>query len=285
MIAASHPFRPRTVIVILCLATLLVSCASPRLAYPRLDWLAAWKLGQYVKLDASQEQRFEAAFGELWDWHRREELPRYGADLRALAARVEHPLATQDVAHWAQRTEAHSQRLLARGLPAACSLMAGFNDAQRDSVLAKVDERLVDDREKYLDGDEARQRKAAATRTRQFLERWIGGLSAPQEAMVARWSATRPARLRQWLEQRQRWRSRFAAALEQRAQPGFCAQLEPLFLRPGEAGDGAWVEQPHAQPWFTFLAEVSSTLSERQRTHLRDKLLAYADDTQHLAQR
>jgi hypothetical protein len=270
--------RLRAVIATLVAAVCLCACQAPQLAYKKLGWLASWKLGQYVDLDATQEREFETNFRDLWDWHRATELSGYGQDLRELARATRQPMSREAVHSWAVRAQAHSQRVLARGMNPACTLLSSFDDAQRDSVLERIDQNIEKDAEEYLDGSESEIRKQARKRMRKSLERWVGDLDHSQEHMLKTWSHSRPLRYRQWIEERRQWRQQLALVLEQRAAPEFCDRLQALVLHPREEQDGDLVNEASARAWIEFLASFSATLDDQQRDHLHDKLVELASD-------
>lgn len=259
------------------LAATLCACAAPQIAYQKLDWLASWKLSQYVDLKASQERQFDSDFKQLWDWHRATELAEYTTDLRALAQQTQAPMSAAEVSQWADRVADHSRRVVARAAPSACELMATLDDAQRDSMLKRIDKDIADDVEEYLDPPVAQIRKDARKRIRKNLTRWVGSLSPAQEAMLGAWSERRPQRYGEWIAERRRWRDRLASLLDQRAQPQFCEQFRSLLL-PERDHDADLVNQQNAQTWFDFLAAFSATLDAKQREHLRAKLLDLAKD-------
>lgn len=263
----------------------LAACAAPQLAYQKLDWLASWKVGKYVELDASQERSFETDFRRIWDWHRATELGAYGQDLRELAKAAQQPMTSEQVRAWGLRAEAHSQRVLQQAIAPACALLSSLDDRQRDSILERLAHDIDEDAEEYLDGSEPEIRKQARKRMRKSLERWVGGLDDRQEAMLDAWSQTRPQRYREWIEERRQWRMRLAAVLERRRDADFCDTLQSLLLRPREDGDGDLVNEANAGAWADFLASFSQTLDERQREHLRGKLTGLADDFEALQRR
>lgn len=266
----------------LALALLLAACSAPRLAYERADWLAGLRIGQFVDLDAAQEQRFEQAFDALWQWHRREELPRYRDDLRALAAAVDEPRSAAQLADWATLAESHLRRALQRAQPASCELVASLDAGQQAEILSRLDERLRDDRERYLELPLAKQQAAARKRLRGNVERWIGSLDAQQLRQLTAFADTRPARWAEWIAQRERWRVRFAVVLAQPRDATFCTALQPLLLSPGRDAGASRSTEANAADWFAFLATFSHTLSPAQREHLRERLLALAADFEHL---
>lgn len=274
--------RGARILLIAGLAAAVCACEAPQVAYKRLDWLASWKLGQYVDLKSAQESQFESEFKQLWAWHRTTELGEYTSDLRLLAQETQEPMTAGEIRDWAQRAEVHSRRVLQRAAPPACELMAGFDDRQRDSVLERIDNNIAKDVDEYLEPPIETVRKDARKRLRKSLERWVGDLEPAQEEMVKTWSQVRPQRYEDWIAERRRWRDRLAAALDQRRKPEFCDQLKALLLPPDEGQDADLVNQENAQKWYGFLATFSATLDQRQRKHLREKLLELASDFEDL---
>ncbi|MGH8517659.1 MAG: DUF6279 family lipoprotein, partial [Panacagrimonas sp.] len=186
---------------------------------------------------------------------------------------------------WALRAEVHSQRVLERGMDPACTLMSSFDDAQRDSLLKRIDRNIDEDAEEYLDASDSEIRKKARKRMRKSLERWVGELDDHQEAMLDTWAQARPQRYRQWIDERRTWRGRFAAILDQRTSPEFCDRLQSLVLHPQDEQDGDLVNEASARVWIEFLASFSATLDEQQREHLHDKLVELASDFEALQQK
>ncbi len=272
--------RVRLMLALMSLAALSVSCTAPKIAYQRLDWLASWKLGQYVDLKAQQERRFQTDFKQIWDWHRANELAGYSHDLRALAQATQAPMTPDAVRAWAERADMHSRRVVDRAALPTCGLMASFDDSQRDSVLRRIDEDIAEDVEKYLEPPVETVRKNARKRLRKSLVRWVGDLEPAQEAMVERWSQVRPKRYAEWIAERRRWRDRFAAALDQRGDAAFCGRLKSLLVQPDadQDHDADLVNKGNAEAWFEFLATFSTTLDKRQRQHLREQLEELASD-------
>ena len=273
---AARPFGRG--LVLAALICVLGACAAPQVAYKRLDWLASWKLGQYVDLKTTQESRFETEFQQLWDWHRATELAGYGSDLRELAKQTQEPMNAEEVRQWASRAGQHTRRVVERAAAPACELLATFDDTQRDSMLQRIDDDIQDDVDEYLEPPIDTVRKDARKRLRKSLVRWVGDLEPGQEAMVDAWAERRPKRYAEWIAERRRWRDRLAAALDQRRSPAFCGELKTLLLPEEEGQDQDLVNQDNAQTWFAFLATFSTTLVERQRAHLRTRLLELATD-------
>lgn len=273
----------RGVTLILLVVLGVGACTGHRLAYKRADWLASWRLSQYVDLNSSQEQRFDSEFRRLWDWHRATELPIYASELRELAAATGGPRVTpEQLAAWADRAEANVRRMIDRALPPSCALMADFSDAQRDSLLARLDRDQEKRIEEYLEPADAKLRERAQKRLRRSVERWTGRLEASQIEELKQWSQTRPLNYADWIAGRQQFRDGLAAVLDRREAPEFCSALHGLFAPADAASPKVAEDRARERAWFEFLAQFSTTLSEEQRAHLRDQLLELAEDLDQL---
>lgn len=276
--AAFLASAPRLALALFLLCAAVSACTAPRLAYEQLDVLASWRMSRYVQLDAPQQQLYDAEFSKLWRWHRAEELPAYAADLRHMAQLAERAATTDEISEWAERAQAHSRRLVERALPAGCTLIASFSEAQRISVLQGIDHNIAEAQEKYVDLPEAERQRKSLRRLRRSLERWVGKLEPGQLAMAEAWNQSRPRRHAEWLAERRTWRAQFADLLARRTQPEFCPALGSLLL----PADAALTQHPGAQSWFEFLSRLSSTLNAAQREHLREAVSSLVEDAEAL---
>ena len=269
------------------IAALLSGCSfATRFAYNNLDWLAKREIGKYVSLTREQKQDVDARFDPLWDWHRREELPRYAADLRALANAAQRGLTEQDLRGFLDTGEQWAARLAQRGLPDVAAVIASFDDAQIAEILDKVDEDNADYREKYIEPDEAKRRSNAAKRMRKSLDKRLGSLSSAQRQRVEQWANARQLNAEGWAAEQVRWRDDFAAVLKSRGEPGFAQRLQPLFENnPDELPPALFSSNAYnTRLWIDMILDIDASMSERQRVHLVDHIIEFAEDFEALAQ-
>lgn len=278
--AAFPPSARRRALALFLLCAAVSACTAPRLAYEQLDVLTSWRMSQYVELDAPQQQLYDTEFSKLWRWHRAEELPAYAADLRHVAQLAERAVTADEISDWAERAQAHSQRMVERALPAGCTLIASFSEAQRVSVLQRMDRDIAQAQEKYVDLPEAERQRKSLRRLRRSLERWVGKLEPGQLAMAEAWNQSRPGRHAEWLAERRAGRAQFADLLTRRTQPEFCPALGLLLLPPD--ANAALTQRPGALSWFEFLSRLSSTLNAAQRDHLREAVFSLVEDAEAL---
>ncbi len=263
----------------------LGACSLTQLAYNRLDLVARWHLSDYVSLDDDQERQFDAAFAELWDWHRRTELPQYAEQLRMLAAAVEQPLTQPVLERLLQRVQLRQAAVLDRVATLACSLAPSLTDAQVDELLAALAEARFEFSENEVEAPESQQRRDDERELLSQSRRWLGSLTAAQRKLISEWGAQHSLIAAQWLAAQQRWDAAVAARLAERDQADFCTRARPLITeRPAlwTAAERSAFTTSRLQ-WMALTEALSQTATAAQRKYLRKRLLALADDFEALA--
>ncbi len=281
---ATTPARPAGVIalagLLMCASVFLGACSAPRFAYERLDWIARWQVGRYVSLTDEQTARFDAGFAEAWQWHRREELPMWVAELRQLAATVDAPMPPERISALTERFSQSIGRVVARLAPLACTLGPSLSDRQVADILETIDEDNDEFREEQIEPTDAAVRKFNLKTLEKSLRRNFGALTPAQQARLRERNNARPSIAPEWLAYRQRWRAELATILEQRQSADFCPALTGLLLD----GETLWTEEQkeaftadRAQ-WLALFAELAPTLTGEQRKRARQRLTETADD-------
>lgn len=275
----------RRLLLILLLAS-LAGCGTTRFAYNRLDWIANWQIGRYVDLNDTQRVLFESHFAALWDWHRRHELPRYAADLDALASAIADGTLDRALLDENQRiVNAHVVRLYERALPNAALLLGTLDDDQ----LTAMRERL----RKNAAREDARYRKLGLDgwhdeMTRDMLRglrRWIGRATPAQRDRIRDWAEARMATPALWLDYRQAWTDDFFVLLDDRRDANFSARLRDRL----EGRDGFRSEALNAaadadrESWLQLMLDLHASLEPRQRAHMVRELRRFAEDFETLA--
>lgn len=266
-------------------AALLTSCSTVKLAYNQADWLVSWEVGKFVDLDGPSRARFKEGFAALWSWHRSTQLDAYAADLRELAEAMQGPLSRDQIEAYRKRASAHGERLVDEALPAMASVLAALDDRQVAGML----EKLAEQRHEEADEDEART--AEETRelyARNFIrgfKRWLGPISDAQAQRVGEWAASRRDEPGLWRRYGEQWAQAFEGTLATRAEPGFEARLRGVFEDPDlpdREAVRALIEENRGK-YLDLLASLAPTLTEKQRRHLRNRLLDLAEDFEELA--
>lgn len=277
--------RPLRIAIVAALAAVVAGCAATKTIYNHLDWWASWQLGKFVELDGPQEQLFDEGFQPLWDWHRSTQLARYAADLRDLARAAEGPMTPEQIGDFMQRATAHSWRVLDEALPATVRLLRSLDDAQVQEMVERLNERREDREEEAREMSLDELADDAAHDMRDTLRQWLGRLAPEQNDRVERWAKER--RYDPALEgaYQKAWMDAYADLLAARARPDFGERLRAFFREPSVPHRPAIVQKRdgNRRLWIQFMSELSATLSERQRKHLRHELRELAEKLDELA--
>lgn len=264
---------------------LLAGCAGFKLSYNHLDFIAGWQVNRFVDLEPTQKRLFDDRFDDFWRWHRGTQLELYAADLRELIPAVERPLTAAQVQVYLERSREHLGRAMREAVPDTARLLQTLDDAQAAELVENLAERRRERAEEERDLDENELRERAAGQMEDNLERWIGSLSRDQLKRVDRWAAERRYAGTIWAQYQEAWAAAFAQVLVHRHEPDFPKRLGELFREPRLPGRAEMqaLQDHNRGLWVALLADLSGTLTERQRRHLRERLATVADDLDELS--
>jgi Family of unknown function (DUF6279) len=185
---------------VLFAALLLAACSTLSLGYPQLPRLASWWIDGYLDLDRAQDAQLDRALAQLYDWHRRDELPRLQALLTRADALWAEGGATEAKLLQLEREAGESvERTLAQAAPLATPLLASLRPEQWQRLQRKLAERLEEWREKAQEPDATERR---GKRFADGLERWLGDVERPLRRQARReaegWPADADVLAREW---------------------------------------------------------------------------------------
>jgi hypothetical protein len=270
---------------LLLMCGLLSACSTTSLIYNRLGFLARWEAGRYVSFDSAQKAQFDVQFEQFWDWHRREELPRWVAELRHMADTLDQPVSRAALSATAEHYGEAWDRIMAHLVPLACALGSGLSGDQVDELLAEADEDIADLVREQIEPGPDEVAKDSEREIAKALRRWFGSLDDDQRALIADWNRARPPVAEAWVAYRRRWRDALGDALAQRESPDFCPQMKTLLTD----GSRLWTpeqEQIFARnqaQWLDLFGQLLPSLSEEQREHAQRRLRELADTFAELA--
>jgi hypothetical protein len=204
------PRPPGAVPLRTCLVALLLfvlaGCAF-ELAYDNVPRLARWFASEFIDMDDAQEARFDAGVREVWNWHRKDHLPRYADFLDDLPRRFADGAEPGEIAAIIATFYAWSVEIEERVQPMSIELLGSLSDGQLGELerkLRKNNEDLAkDERGRSLDENRAEWRKQTAKRFSQF----SGRLSDAQNAYLAEQSVRYLPDTVLWAEYRGRWQA------------------------------------------------------------------------------
>ncbi|MBI3349095.1 MAG: hypothetical protein HY020_18035 [Burkholderiales bacterium] len=155
----------------------LVGCSGLTLAYQQLPLLASLWVDHYLDLDGAQRGRLKEQLRAWQAWHRREELPQWGALLRQANAALDDGVTTEELLALELGVRASVERCLQHAAPLAAPLLAGLQPAQWQHLQKRMDEKTAEWREAQSGSGGPDER---AKHYVDNLDRWLGDLDRAQ---------------------------------------------------------------------------------------------------------
>ncbi|MDX1692237.1 MAG: DUF6279 family lipoprotein [Ketobacteraceae bacterium] len=271
--------------VLMAFVLLLSGCAV-KLVYNQLDWVIPWYLDDYMSLNSSQEEVFDKRLKNYLTWHRKTQLPEYGAFLREVADDLETGMTKAGIHHVQERTRELGQVLLQRLVPDMVALFRDASDEQVAELFEAFEKQNEKYREEYIEASEKAQRKKRARETEAYIERWTGRLNSEQKALIREGTSNYQLMGQEWLDARLAWQQEFRRILGVREdEQAFEKALTALLLADDFGQSEAFAAKlAHNQLLLENLYfRLDQTLSDRQRERAVEKLRSYARDFHELA--
>nr|WP_010132261.1 DUF6279 family lipoprotein [Microbulbifer agarilyticus] len=285
MTTAIQPNRTNTCarITTLLLALLLLSlagCSSVRLVYGHLDWWMDRTLNKYLDLDGPQKELLSRRVDEFHRWHRQTQLPRYADYMEQLATQVDSPdVSPKNLKKIEKQVDDfwHSSVVMLSDL--LLPILVELDDNQ----INQLAENARKEREKSLKKWDKSQRK----REKQFrkqAERWLGDLTAEQQAMIDKQVAETSFNPASRIAQRELWTNTFLDTLRNKPQ-GYESKLRKLLIDPQTLWPDDYRQMQDAlrDQGRTLATGILESTTPEQRAHMQETLLEFASDFRHLA--
>lgn len=263
----------------------LSGCAV-KFVYNQLDWAIPWYLSDYLSLNGSQEAFFEKRLDQYLTWHRKTQLPKYGAFLEQVAGKVETGI-TEESIRWIQtRTRELGEILIVRLAPDMIELFQQTSDKQIAALYEKFAEDNEEYREEYVTAPEKKQRERRAEEIADYIERWTGSLTDEQLQLIREGTENYALMGEEFLQARIAWQDEFRRILAIRQnKQGFSEEMTALLMSDEYGQTPSFQEKlAHNQALLESLYfRLDKTLSKRQRQKAVNKLRSYAEDFHELA--
>jgi hypothetical protein len=267
-------------------------CSMARLGYDTLPTWAHWQVERYLDLDEQQRDIVGRHLDEVHRWHRRSQLPEYGAFLREVDDRLRTPVDAADFGPWRDRVGEAWEALADRLAPG----LAELGLTLREEQIRRLRERFADSneklREELLPARGKTREQARGERLVKRAEFFLGRLTSAQAREITVLAAGLPPTEEAWLAEREARQRGFLRLLEQlrREQPpkAEARRLAREYLagmwKPHEIRRGQRIERS-VEAGDAFAAQVLEIATPRQRAHLSKLLTGFAEDFDALSAR
>jgi hypothetical protein len=275
----------------LALALGMAACSSATLttlaynnaafAYSNLGPMLTFLVDDYVDIDGAREDWVRARLDRALAWHRAEELPRYRAFLEGVLAKTDAPFRVEDIAAHQRELRVYYHRVVAQVIPDTAEFLGTVDSTE----VAQIERKFAEDNRKYVkESVRGTPEDRLDRRMKRFighLESWVGPLETAQRALVIeRYHGF--ADLSEELLGERRYRQTEALALIKSHPPR--AQMEAGLKRLLIETD-TWRRPEYAQKlrerdlsMHTLIADLSATLTERQRAALQKRIRGFLRD-------
>jgi hypothetical protein len=278
------------IIGLLAVAVALAACSAVKLGYNSVPQLSAWWLDGYVDLGDDQEPRIREDLARLFQWHRRQELPRIGALLQQAERLVGNEMTADEACAMVPAIRERVAAVFERAEPAAVTLALGLRPEQLVHLRHKYDKNNREYRKDWIEPPAAEMREK---RFKQYVERAemiYGRLDEAQREQVRRQLAGSVFSPETNLRERQRRQQDILQTLRRLAgQPVSLSEaraaVHQLIERTLHSPDAAYrsYEQTLIQQGCRDLAALHQTTTPQQRQSAVRRLRAYQRDVEELA--
>ncbi len=272
--------------LVLCILLSLTTACSTSFVYNRLDTLAGWYLRSLVSLDDDQRQQLKQWLTQTLDWHRESELKRYAGFLRELSQQVLQPGTPASYEQTQKQFQSFWSDFVARTAPEAAALLQRLSPEQVEELIRNMDQKArerADEEESDLD----KWRREQAKGLTRFLKRWSGSASDEQKALITAAASQLEPSQTEWLASQAAWQRELRTALTATPSAKKTARIEHLLTHADHQWTQEYVDksQRNRQRYMDLITSLDSTLSPKQREHLRSEFLELAEQLDTIARR
>ena len=121
------------------LLMLSLSSCTQSFFYNRLDTLFNWYIDDYIELDQTQQQSFDAQLNKVLQWHRSEELNRYIQFLKQLKVDIKTPINRNMIDIWGEQTLIAYERVEEKMFNLFTTTVENLSQQQVDNLIEKLE--------------------------------------------------------------------------------------------------------------------------------------------------
>jgi rubrerythrin len=252
----------------------LTSCSS-KLAYNNLDWWVYWYMDDYIELKDEQEEKFDAHLQNWLSWHKKSELTRYKAQLEDIKKQIQNETLNSSIVYNnLELARSHWERVRDEVSPELAAIAKTLDDEQVVTLFAaleKDNKEEEEERQEALEKSEAERLKDRIERIQETISERIGDLSKEQKQIVSTYAQQFISTGDAWITYCRNIQNAARKLFVSRKQnERFEQELVALMQNPDNYKSDVY-KQSSAHNMIvtaTLLAEIFSTLSEKQRQTL-----------------
>lgn len=262
-------------------------CSTMRVGYDHADWYLRYKINDYTSFNAQQKDEIRREVATYMYWHRKNALPEYIAFLQDIYGVIQRNgrLKTEEVTRLRDEYNRLYRKTIAPTIRPAAHLLSTLNSRQIEELGKTFAKKNRKQKDELLYGSEPKNLVMRAERNIDFVEKLVGRLSSDQEEKIREISKRMPFVAKYYIEFREANQATLIALLNNKAGEDKIAALLWSWINTPEATRTPQQQQA-IQSYESAMDEMTvliyDLLTERQKTHLREEILTYIRDFQHL---
>jgi hypothetical protein len=262
-------------LILLLIASLMLTSCSSQFAYRHLDWLILWYSGDYLDLSRQQEGVFADEVSNLLNWHSESELPKYRLQLKAIQNDLNAlPLSSTLIAEHIAQIRGHWQRTRQQISEQLAPLTVQLSTNQIEYLFRQLEARNQERLSEHSQLSPSEIKDDAIERLEETLIDWLGSIDTMQSQLMyefidKRYDTTvdRVAYLRAYQDQ---LKTALSASVE-------VDKLQILLNNPDayKSPDYLSKQANNLQHTVEFIRDLSVQLQPKQVRHVQNKLQDY----------
>ena len=274
--------------VIVVLILLLTGC-SPKMLYPRLDWIIPWYVDDYITLDRHQTNNVNSRLSFQLDWHCRTQLSQYAEFLRIIQQDVnigDQPMTVERLRYYNLQLAHYWNSLILRIGPDIVDILASTSDQQIAELFDNLEKNNRDKEKRYVELPPEKIVLNRQYRMQKRLRYWFSSLTESQKQAVAEWSQGLEPIAADWIAHRRLVQKKARLLLDDRTRSVDFAYEFLEFITNTQNLRSINYQQKidiNTDKTLNLLANLSNTLTDQQKTHFLNRLQKLVADLDHLS--
>tara|TARA_Y100000033_G_scaffold10465_1_gene9582 strand:- start:1227 stop:1973 length:747 start_codon:yes stop_codon:yes gene_type:complete len=232
-------------------------------------------MDDYIELKDEQEEKFDAHLQNWLSWHKKSELTRYKAQLEDIRKQIQNDTLNSSIVYNnLELARSHWERVRDEVSPELAAIAKTLDDEQVVTLFAaleKDNKEEEEERQEALEKSEAKRLKDRIERIQETISERIGDLSKEQKQIVSTYAQQFISTGDAWITYRRNIQNAARKLFVSRKQnERFEQELVVLMQNPDNYKSDVYKQSSahNMTVTATLLAEIFSTLSEKQRQTL-----------------
>jgi hypothetical protein len=264
-------------IFVLVLISMFIGC-SPKMLYPRLDWIIPWYVDDYITLDHNQTFEFSSRLSTQLAWHCRTQLTQYADFLRIIQRDIgigDQPLTIERLKFYSDQLARYWGELIQRIGPDIIDILASASDKQIAELFENLEKKNRELEKRIIEQPPAKIIQDRQYRMQKRLRYWFSDLTDSQKQAVKEWSKGLQPIGADWIAHRRKTQDLARRLLEDRkTSVDIEAEFLELITNTKKLRSITYQQKINFNTIKTLalLVNLSKLLTVPQKTHLSNRL-------------